>query len=129
MLCQVVENTEYQLVEPPPPFTSVVDSAIDLFAQLLPLQDLQSTTRTITQLVESVKSQKLDKNTGRKAAVSINAAIAVVLTLRNATTRHFRQSRDTFGSSQVTSLLSSFLQVRPPPHHSYVLLSRTCRIH
>lgn len=72
------------------------------------MQDLASTTKAITQLVESVKSQKLEKNLGRRAAVSINAAVAIVLSLRNANTR---QSRETFANSQVTSLISSFLKV------------------
>lgn len=44
------------MIEPPPPATSVVDSVIDLFAELLPLQDLTSIARTITQLIESVRS-------------------------------------------------------------------------
>lgn len=90
-----------------------MDSAIDLFAQLLPLQDLGSTTRIVTLLLESVRSQKLEKNAGRKAAVSVNATIAVVLALRNATTQHFRHARETFGSSQVTTLLTTLLKVRP----------------
>lgn len=111
-LCQArIINTEYQLLEPPPPATSVVDTAIDLFAQLLPLQDLITTTRIITQLLDSVRSQKLEKNSGRKAAVSINGVVALVLALRHATTSHFRQARETFGSSQISSLLSPFLKV------------------
>ncbi|KAF9069763.1 clathrin-coated vesicle protein [Rhodocollybia butyracea] len=110
-LCQIdISKTEYQMIEPPPPATSVVDSAINLFADLLPLQDLASITRVITLLLESVRSPKLEKNVGRKAAVLVNAAIALVLTLRSATTSHFRESRDTFGSSQITNLLSSFLK-------------------
>ncbi|KAJ4473613.1 clathrin-coated vesicle protein [Lentinula aciculospora] len=110
-LCQIdVSKTEYRMVEPPPPATAVVDSAINLFADLLPLQDLTSIIRTTTQLLDSVRSPKLDKNIGRKAAVLVNAAIALVLTLRLATTAHYRASRDTFGSSQVTNLLSSFLK-------------------
>ncbi|KAJ7582455.1 clathrin-coated vesicle protein, partial [Mycena floridula] len=109
-LCQVGATAEYQLVEPPPAFTSVVDSAIELFAQLLPLQDANSTARTITQLVESVKSPLLVKNVGRRAAVSINAAMAVLLALRCATTHHFRQCRETFGTSQVTTVLAPFLK-------------------
>ncbi|KAJ3852125.1 clathrin-coated vesicle protein [Lentinula lateritia] len=110
-LCQIdVSKTEYRMVESPPPATSVVDSAINLFADLLPLQDLSSIIRTITHLLDSVRSSKLEKNVGRKAAVIINAAIALVLTLRSATTSHYRESRDTFGSSQVTNLLSLFLK-------------------
>ncbi|KIK61652.1 hypothetical protein GYMLUDRAFT_73165 [Collybiopsis luxurians FD-317 M1] len=110
-LCQIdVSSSEYQMVEPPPPATSVVDSAVNLFAELLPLQDLGSITRAITQLLDSVRSPKLEKNIGRKAAVLVNAAIALVLALRTATTSHFRESRETFGSSQLTNLLSSFLK-------------------
>ncbi|KAK0495924.1 clathrin-coated vesicle protein [Armillaria luteobubalina] len=96
--------------EPPPPATAIVDAAIDLFARLLPLQDTASTVRTITQLLEAIRSPRLEKNAGRKAAVTINAATALALTLRNATTSHYRQARDTFGSGQVTNLLSPFLK-------------------
>lgn len=88
-----------------------MDAAIDLFAQLLPLQDLTSTSRIITQLVDSVRSVKLEKNTGRKSAVSINAAVALVLALRQATASHFRHARETLGNSQVTATLAPFLKV------------------
>jgi hypothetical protein len=89
-----------------------VDTAIELFAQLLPLQDLTSTVKILTLLLESIRSPKLEKNTGRKAAVFINAAVAVVLALRQimASTQS-RRAKDTFGSTQVTTLLSPFLKV------------------
>lgn len=111
-LFQSSSDIDYPVFEPAPPVTAVVDSAIDLFTQLLPLQDLNSTTRTISQLLESLKSPRLEKNAGRKSAVVINAAVAIVQALRNATTHHFRQAKDTFGSTQVTSLLATFLRVR-----------------
>lgn len=97
-------------METPPPATAVVDTAIELFAQLLPLQDLVSTTRIITQLLDSVRSSKLDRNAGRRAAMFINAAVGLVLALRNATTSHFRHARETFGNPQLSSLLSPFLK-------------------
>lgn len=106
-----IPAADYRLLESPPPATSVVDAAIDLFAQLLPLQDLTSTSRIVSQLVDSVRSVKLEKNTGRKSAVSINAAVALVLALRQATSSHIRHPRDTLGSSQVTSALAPFLKV------------------
>ncbi|KAG6836470.1 hypothetical protein H0H93_007750 [Arthromyces matolae] len=62
------------------------------------------------QLLDSVRSPKLERNSGRKAAVHINATTGLLLALRNATSSHFRQARETFGSSQITSLLSPFLQ-------------------
>ncbi|KAJ7066512.1 clathrin-coated vesicle protein [Mycena amicta] len=110
-LCQArLSNDEYQLEEPPPALTAVVDTAIELFGQLLPLQDLTTTTKIVTLLVDSVRSPKLEKNTGRKAAVSVNGAVAMVLALRQAMATQTRRARDTFGSSQVTALLSPFLK-------------------
>ncbi|KAJ6560948.1 clathrin-coated vesicle protein [Mycena sp. CBHHK59/15] len=111
-LCQArISNAEYRLEEPPPPTTSVVDTAIELFAQLLPLQDVTSTIKIVTLLLESVRSPKLEKNAGRKAAVTINAAVALVLALRLALSpAHSRRTKNTLGSSQVTSLLSPFLK-------------------
>ncbi|TFK60204.1 clathrin-coated vesicle protein [Pluteus cervinus] len=109
-LCQWhTANKDVPITESPPPATAVVDCAIDLFARLLPLQDLSSTSKIITQLLESVRSPKLEKNAGRKAAVQVNAAVAVVLALRN-TSGGTRHARDIFGSSQVTGLLSPFLK-------------------
>lgn len=91
-----------------------MDSAIELFAQLLPLQDLSSCTKTITQLLGSVRSPKFEKNVGRRAAVNVNAAVAIVMALRVATTgQNFRHAKETLGSVQVTGLLSSFLKVIP----------------
>ncbi|KAJ7604033.1 clathrin-coated vesicle protein [Roridomyces roridus] len=111
-LCQArISNAEFQLEEPPPSTTSVVDTAIELFARLLPLQDLTSTVKILTLLVESVRSPKLDRNAGRKAAVFINSAVAVVLALRHASTMtQARRAKDTFGSTQVTTLLAPFLK-------------------
>ncbi|KAJ7082373.1 clathrin-coated vesicle protein [Mycena belliarum] len=111
-LCQArISNADYQLEEPPPSTTAVVDTAIELFAQLLPLQDLTSTVKIVSLLLDSVRSPKLEKNTGRKAAIFINAAVALVLALRQAmATTQSRRAKDTFGSTQVTTLLSPFLK-------------------
>lgn len=106
-----ISGVEYRMPESPPPATSVVDAAIDLFSQLLPLQDVAASSRIVTQLVESVRSVKLEKNVGRKSAVSINSAVALVLALRQATNSHFRQTRETLGNAQVTTTLAPFLKV------------------
>jgi HEAT repeat-containing protein 5 len=97
--------------EPPPPVSSVTDAAIELFAALLPIQDSQSSSRVIIQVIDSVRSPKLERNTGRKAAVFVNATIALLLALRSATTSHFRHARDTLGNAQVTTGLAEFLKV------------------
>ncbi|KAI5983848.1 armadillo-type protein [Pisolithus albus] len=96
--------------DPPPSPTAVVNAAIELFARLLASQDLAITTRLVTQLTELVKSPKLDRNAGRKAAVVVNAAVATVQTLRHATTTYYRQARETLGHHQVTTALTGFLK-------------------
>jgi HEAT repeat-containing protein 5 len=95
----------------PPPLTQAVDAALALFAHFLPLQDSSSAARLITLMIDSVKSPKYEKNIGRKAAVQVNAAIAILLAIRQAMTSPSRQVREVFGSIAVTTQLSSFLKV------------------
>ena len=95
----------------PPAVSSVCDAAIELFSQLLPAQDLSTTVRTISHLIESSRSPKLDKNAGRRAAVIVNSVVAIVRTLRVAMALYHRQTKDTLGHSQVTSALGAFLKV------------------
>ncbi|KAF8584408.1 ARM repeat-containing protein [Ramaria rubella] len=97
--------------EPPPPATSVTDAAIELFATLLPIQDNQSSMRAIAQVIDFVRSPKLERNTGRKAAVLVNATVALLLALRSATASHFRHAKDTLGNPQVTAALADFFKV------------------
>ena len=68
--------------------------------------------RIINLLLESVRSQKLEKNPGRKSAVLVNSVVAVLLSLRIAATSQSRQAKESLGRSQVTPLLAEFLKVR-----------------
>ncbi|KAH7927705.1 ARM repeat-containing protein [Leucogyrophana mollusca] len=104
------EDNTYRKISAPPPTSSVVDAALELFSQLVPIQDLTSTVRTITHLVESVRSPKLEKNVGRKAAVLVNSIVAIVRTMRVAMALHYRHAKETLGHSQVTSALAIFLK-------------------
>ncbi|GBE87132.1 clathrin-coated vesicle protein [Sparassis crispa] len=105
-LCQLNDvEANHRWPEPAPPATAAVNAAIQLFAQLLPLQDLTVSTRTLTQLVEL--TGKSERNLGRKAAVSVNATVALVLALRQPVTA---RSRQVLGNAQITSALSSFLK-------------------
>ena len=112
MLCHAQAGvSELEWPEPPPPSTAVVDAAIELFAALLPLQDVTSCKAVVRDVIESTRSPKLEKNAGRKAAVVVNSTIALTLTLRVAASSSSRQTRDSFGSTQIGDLLSSFLKV------------------
>ncbi|TBU59882.1 clathrin-coated vesicle protein [Dichomitus squalens] len=107
-LCQALAvDTSRRVPEPPPAATAAVDAAVQLFAQLLPLQDVAQTTRVVTQLLGSAGSAKLEKNAGRKAAALVNTTFAVVLALRQATTNSARQ---VLGNAQVSSSLSTYLK-------------------
>lgn len=111
-LCLAIPTSDDRTILDCPASTSaVVDASIELFARLLPIQDLTTATRTVTQLIESVKSPKLDKNSGRKAAVLINSVVAVARALRHAMESHSRQAKETLGHSQVTNPLASLLKV------------------
>lgn len=90
--------------------TGVVDAAIVLFSVLLPQQDLASATKSITQIAQSLKSSKLERNHGRKSAITTNAIAALLYSLRKGT--QSRQSREVFGSSQVATTIADLLKVR-----------------
>ena len=107
VLCTTLsDNSHDDEPESAPALTESVNAAIYLFAELLPLQDLPSVTRTVTQLLEATNSPKTEKNSGRRAAVLVNTSTALVLALRKA-----RQVSDTLGNPQVTSALADFLKV------------------
>jgi hypothetical protein len=97
--------------EPSPAATSVVDAAIELFSHLLLLQDPQSAAKTIGLLIESVRSPKLERNVGRKAAVFVNAVFSILMTLRLASGGNVRQAREVLGNPQVSGSLGDFLKV------------------
>lgn len=88
----------------------MVDYAIQLFSLLLPTQDQESAARAVKELVDSTRSPKLDRNSGRRAAVLINANVALRLALRGASSNG-RQGKEALGNSKVTSILSGFLKV------------------
>lgn len=111
-LCLTIPaSNDRTIIDCPPATSAVVDASIELFARLLPIQDLATVTRTVTQLVDSVKSPKLEKNSGRKAAVLINSVIAITRALRCAMESHSRQAKETLGHSQVTTHLAPLLKV------------------
>ncbi|KAH7108306.1 ARM repeat-containing protein [Auriculariales sp. MPI-PUGE-AT-0066] len=96
--------------EPAPPATAVVDAAISLFSQLLPLQDSSLVTKTVAQLAEGYKSPKLERNVGRKTAVFVNATTAMMLALRVAGTGPQKQAREAFGGASVTNTITDLLR-------------------
>ncbi|TFK48336.1 clathrin-coated vesicle protein [Heliocybe sulcata] len=109
MLCESPSDTTER--EPLAATTAVVDAAIELFAHLLPLQDLSSSIKVLNQCIENVKSNKLERNAGRRAAMLINVVIALTLALRRVTGQSGqRLAREVWANTQVSGLLSPFLK-------------------
>ena len=65
-----------------PPAIEVVNTAIELFAVALPLQTPKVQESSVEQVATLLSSNTLQRNPGRKAAMSINIAIALLHTLK-----------------------------------------------
>lgn len=67
---------------PDPPATEVVNSAITLFATALPLQSSKVQEGTLEHLATLLSSNSLQRDPGRKAAVTANAGLAILGALK-----------------------------------------------
>lgn len=67
---------------PDPPATEVTNSSIALFALALPLQTPKVQEAILEQLAGFLKSPNFQRNPGRKAAVMVNVAFALLATLK-----------------------------------------------
>ena len=67
---------------PDPPATEVVNSAISLFAVTLPLQSARIQESILEQLSTSLAAKSLQRDPGRKAAITVNIALALLGTLK-----------------------------------------------
>ncbi|KAF8333580.1 ARM repeat-containing protein [Cantharellus anzutake] len=108
-LC-VAGMTSASCIEPPPASTGVVDASIELFSLLLPNQTAEAAARIIHQVIDAIRSPKLDRNSGRKAAVRLNTTFAILCALRRAMRSSMRQAREVFGSPNVSSMILDFLK-------------------
>ena len=75
-------DREYSKSFPDPPATEVVNSAISLFAVAYPLQTPVIQEILLEQIATYLASSSLQKDLGRKAAVTINAAMALLCALK-----------------------------------------------
>lgn len=67
---------------PDPPATELVNSAIVLFATALPLQISRIQEGVLEQLATCLSSSSLSRDPGRRAAVTVNAAMALLGVLK-----------------------------------------------
>lgn len=67
---------------PDPPATEVVNSAIALFAMVLPLQGPKIQESMLEQLNTFLSAKRIQRDPGRKAAITINISLAILATLK-----------------------------------------------
>lgn len=94
---------------PAPPATAVVTSAIDLFTILLPIQPPKVQESILEQIATFLASNNLQRDPGRKAAMTVNVAVALLGTLK-ATIGDSLPSAS-LGTPSVLKIIQELLQV------------------
>ena len=104
---------------PDPPATEVVNSGINLFAVALPLQSIKVQESMLEQLSTFLSAKSLQRDPGRKAAISVNIALALLGALK-VTMGETLASPGDLKSAAVEKCLDELLRVSFPQHHRYV---------
>ena len=81
-ICLYTSSDEKAENPPDPPATEVVNSAIVLFATAFPLQSSKVQEGVLAQLATFLTASSLQRDPGRKAAVAVNAAMALLSALK-----------------------------------------------
>ena len=98
---------------PDPPATEVVNSAIVLFATAFPLQSSRVQEGVLAQLATFLTSSSLQRNPGRKVAVAVNTAMALLSALK-VTIGETIAERGDLKHPSIEKTIDEMLRVRPP---------------
>ncbi|KAL9935025.1 hypothetical protein V8E36_006101 [Tilletia maclaganii] len=71
------EELQWQPAQPPSA-TGCVDASIELFSAFFPYQERDTQIATMEQLLSFCRSNKLDRNPGRRLAIQFNATVAIL---------------------------------------------------
>ncbi len=103
---------------PDPPATQVINSAIILFATALPLQSPKVQEGVLEQLATFLSSNSLNRNPGRKAAVTANISVALLGALKVALRETMAEAGD-LRHPTVERYLQEILQVSQLLPHTW----------
>ena len=95
---------------PDPPATEVINAAISLFAVAFPLQAPKIQEGVLEQLATHISSPFLQRDPGRRAAVTVNAAMALLSTLKVGTGETMADKGD-IRSATVEKVMDELLKV------------------
>ena len=95
-----------QIYPPPQAGTTVVDSSIELFSVIFPLQNSQTQETVIEQLVMSSTSPSGRLTPLRKSACRMNSLVAIVGSLK-----HMSAKKGKISSPKITSIIRDLVLV------------------
>ncbi|KAK6349801.1 hypothetical protein TWF696_006075 [Orbilia brochopaga] len=93
---------------PAPPATEVVNTAIDLFILLLPFQPAKVQESILEQITNFLASGNLSRDPGRKAAITVNVAVALHGALKLVQMEN-QQAQISFRQSNVLKIVQDLL--------------------
>ena len=111
-ICLYTSSENHAKSLPDPPATEVVNSAIVLFAAAFPLHSSKVQEGVLEQLAMFLSSTSLQRDPGRKAAVAINAAMALLSALKVAVGETIAEHGD-LKHSTVEKSIEEILRVCP----------------
>lgn len=97
---------------PDPPATEVVNSAVVLFATAFPLQSSKVQEGVLAQLATFLSSSSLQRDPGRKAAIAVNTAMALLSALK-VTIGETIAERGDLRHPSIEKSIEEILRVRP----------------
>ena len=95
---------------PEPPATEVVNSAINLFAISLPLQAPKVQESILEQIATFLAANSLQRDPGRKAAMTVNIALALLAALK-VSVKETRSAPGDLRSPPVEKIMQEMLRV------------------
>ena len=111
-ICLYASSNEHAESLPDPPATEVVNSAIVLFATAFPLQSSKVQEGVLAQLATFLTSSSLQRDPGRKAAVAVNTAMALLSALK-VTVGETIAERGDLKHPSIEKTIDELLRVRP----------------
>lgn len=91
--------------------SGVVDSALDLFQKLLAFQSVDTLMQATTLMTNHLRSPKMEKNPGRRQAVTYNVVEALRCSLAVGERSAGRKAKDNISNAGVLSNIRTLLQV------------------
>lgn len=98
---------------PSPPATEVVNAAIKLFAVSLPLQPAKVQESILEQMATMLSATPLQRDPARKAAMTVNVAVALLITLKVAV-KETSSSPGDLTNAAVERIMQNMLRVSSP---------------